>query len=62
MHSIESFLPSVAKPARYTGGEWNMARKDPASVAVRWAASAIWGTDLRQIKLRPQTRSSDPCA
>ena len=37
MHSIESFLPSVAKPARYTGGEWNMARKDPASVAVRFA-------------------------
>ena len=37
MHSIESFLPSVAKPARYTGGEWNMVRKDPAAVSVRFA-------------------------
>ena len=26
LHSIDSFLPSVAKPARYTGGEWNMVR------------------------------------
>lgn len=37
LHSIDSFLPSVAKPARYTGGEWNMVRKDPAAVTVRFA-------------------------
>lgn len=33
----DTVLSSVAKPARYTGGEWNMARKDPDSVQVRFA-------------------------
>ena len=36
-YSIDTLLPAVAKPARYTGGEWNEVRKDPAAVAVRFA-------------------------
>lgn len=39
MLSIDSLLQSVAKPARYTGGEWNAVRKNPAEVAVRFALS-----------------------
>ncbi len=39
MLSNDSLLHSVAKPARYTGGEWNVIRKDPAEVAVRFALS-----------------------
>ncbi len=30
-------LPRVAKPARYTGGEWNMIRKDHAQTAIKVA-------------------------
>ncbi len=37
LHSIDTLLHSVAKPARYTGGEWNAAVKNPAEVAVRFA-------------------------
>lgn len=34
---IRDLLPHVDKPARYTGGEVNAVRKDPASVSVRLA-------------------------
>jgi radical SAM superfamily enzyme YgiQ (UPF0313 family) len=34
---IQTILPRVTKPARYTGGEWNEIQKDPASVDVRFA-------------------------
>jgi radical SAM family uncharacterized protein len=34
---LERVLPAVAKPGRYTGGEWNMARKDWAAAEVRLA-------------------------
>lgn len=34
---IEPLLPSVQKPARYTGGEVNMIKKDPKDVDVRFA-------------------------
>lgn len=37
MHFRDTELSSVAKPARYTGGEWNMASKDPLGVQVRFA-------------------------
>lgn len=33
----DALLLSVEKPARYTGNELNMVRKDPAAVAVRYA-------------------------
>lgn len=33
----DSLLLSVEKPARYTGNEWNMVRKDPESVDIRFA-------------------------
>ncbi len=33
----DSLLLKVEKPAKYTGNEWNMVKKDPASVAVRFA-------------------------
>lgn len=33
----DTALGSVAKPARYTGGEWNMVRKNPSAVDVRFA-------------------------
>lgn len=36
MNSWQNLLGEVAKPARYTGGEWNMARKDPEAVPVRF--------------------------
>ena len=35
--AIAPLLPSVQKPARYTGGEVNMAKKDPKNVRVRFA-------------------------
>ena len=34
---IQRILPSVQKPARYTGGEFNEIKKDPADVRVRVA-------------------------
>jgi len=34
---IQRILPSVQKPARYTGGEFNEIKKDPADVRVRIA-------------------------
>ena len=37
MASYDPLLSDVAKPARYTGGEWNAVHKDPAAVAVRFA-------------------------
>lgn len=33
----DSLLLKVEKPAKYTGNEWNMVKKDPDSVAVRFA-------------------------
>lgn len=33
----DSILLQVEKPARYTGNEWNMVRKDPGSVQLRFA-------------------------
>ncbi len=33
----DSLLMNVEKPARYTGGEWNMAVKDPGEADVRFA-------------------------
>jgi radical SAM family uncharacterized protein len=33
----DSLLLSVEKPAKYTGNEWNMVRKDPGKVDVRFA-------------------------
>jgi len=33
----ESILLNVEKPAKYTGNEWNMVKKDPESVKVRFA-------------------------
>lgn len=33
----DKILMSVEKPARYTGGEWNMVVKDPSTVDVRFA-------------------------
>jgi radical SAM family uncharacterized protein/radical SAM-linked protein len=35
--ALESLFASVEKPARYTGGEWNRIRKDPARVRARAA-------------------------
>ena len=40
---LEQILPTVEKPARYTGGEWNVIRKD-------WDAA-----DLRFVVLYPDT-------
>ena len=37
MQFNDNALGSVAKPARYTGGEWNMVQKDPVAVDVRFA-------------------------
>lgn len=34
---LDSILPLVEKPARYTGGEWNMIRKSPESIRARIA-------------------------
>ena len=34
---IQRILPTVQKPARYTGGEWGEVKKDPADVRVRVA-------------------------
>jgi radical SAM family uncharacterized protein len=34
---LDRILPSVSKPARYTGGEWNSVRKDWEACQVRWA-------------------------
>ena len=34
---LERILPTVAKPARYTGGEWNSIVKDWEACDVRWA-------------------------
>ena len=34
---LQRLLPTVQKPARYTGGEWGEIRKDPASVRVNIA-------------------------
>lgn len=34
---LERILPSVSKPARYTGGEWNSVVKDWAACDVHWA-------------------------
>jgi len=34
---LDRILPTVRKPARYTGGEWNSVVKDWTSCRVRWA-------------------------
>ncbi len=34
---LDRILPTVSKPARYTGGEWNSVVKDWESCDVRWA-------------------------
>jgi radical SAM family uncharacterized protein len=34
---LDLILPTVAKPARYTGGEWNSITKDWEACDVRWA-------------------------
>jgi radical SAM family uncharacterized protein len=34
---LERILPTVRKPARYTGGEWNSVVKDWTTCEVRWA-------------------------
>ncbi|MGD8791048.1 MAG: TIGR03960 family B12-binding radical SAM protein [Anaerolineae bacterium] len=34
---LERILPTVRKPARYTGGEWNSVVKDWSACDVRWA-------------------------
>ena len=34
---LNRILPTVQKPARYTGGEWGEVKKDPADVRVRVA-------------------------
>ena len=34
---LQRILPTVQKPARYTGGEFNEVQKDPASVRVKIA-------------------------
>jgi len=34
---LDRILPTVSKPARYTGGEWNSVVKDWATCDVRWA-------------------------
>ncbi len=34
---LERILPTVTKPARYTGGEWNSVVKDWETCEVRWA-------------------------
>ena len=34
---LEQILPTVARPGRYTGGEWNSIVKDWAECDVRWA-------------------------
>ena len=34
---LERLLPTVSKPARYTGGEWNSVAKDWGTCDVRWA-------------------------
>ena len=36
-HLLQRILPTVQKPARYTGGEYNEVKKDPAQVRVRVA-------------------------
>ena len=36
-NTLQRILPTVQKPARYTGGEFNEIKKDPASVRVRVA-------------------------
>ena len=35
--TLERILPTVRKPARYTGGEWNSVAKDWTTCRVRWA-------------------------
>jgi radical SAM family uncharacterized protein/radical SAM-linked protein len=35
--ALDSILPTVEKPARYTGGEWNAIRKSPGDVTARIA-------------------------
>ena len=35
--ALDSILPLVEKPARYTGGEWNMVRKSPEGIRARIA-------------------------
>ena len=37
INKLQRILPTVQKPARYTGGEYNEIKKDPASVRVRVA-------------------------
>jgi len=32
--SVERLFPRIEKPGRYTGGEWNSIRKDPAAVRI----------------------------
>ncbi|HUK91101.1 MAG TPA: hypothetical protein VLZ81_11920, partial [Blastocatellia bacterium] len=34
---LDSILPTVEKPARYVGGEWNHIAKDPSTVSTRIA-------------------------
>jgi radical SAM family uncharacterized protein/radical SAM-linked protein len=35
--ALDSILPTVEKPARYTGGEWNAVRKSPEAIHTRIA-------------------------
>mgnify|MGYP006949397649 CR=1 FL=1 len=39
---LDLILPSVAKPGRYTGNEWNIIRKDWDSTLVRFALAFIF--------------------
>ena len=34
---LERILPTVRKPGRYTGGEWNSVVQDWTTCGVRWA-------------------------
>src|ERR1051326_7549799 len=36
---LEEILPTISKPARYTGGELNQIVKDHSTVDVKWAVS-----------------------
>ena len=44
MFDPERLFPRIEKPGRYTGGEWNSIRKDPArtSVAVALAFPDVY--------------------
>ncbi len=37
LHDLQRLLPTVSKPARYTGSEWNSIRKEWSAVSIRLA-------------------------